>query len=109
MRDEGVGAFALRRRRGRAREPDCNGQRDSSTDQHRPQRIDIDQLAMVLLPLNFGNVGIRPCTQLAKPPRWPLTFTAETLPVPRITNSRLISVKPELCFRSAMRQGTRPR
>jgi hypothetical protein len=25
-----------------------------------PQRIDIDQLAIVLLPLNFGKVGIRP-------------------------------------------------
>jgi len=33
-----------------------------------PHLIDIDQLAIVLLPLNLGKVGMRDSTQLAKPP-----------------------------------------
>ena len=30
--------------------------------------MDIDQLAMVLFPLYFGNIGMRPSTQLANEP-----------------------------------------
>jgi hypothetical protein len=58
-------------------------------------RIDMDQEAMVLFPLYFGNVGMRPRTQFANEPLfWPFTFTAETLPVPRTTKSTLISLTP---------------
>src|SRR6185295_16491164 len=71
----------------------------------RQRRIDIDQLAIVLVPLNFGNIGMRWSTHCGNDPVfWPLTFTADTLPVPRMTKSTLISPAPE-----CIRQGTRPR
>ena len=42
--------------------------RAEETGERSAQRIDIDQLAMVLLPLYLGKVGMRPRTQFANEP-----------------------------------------